>query len=464
VRRLLTLGQPHRNLAIQALLQSRRSLALLVALVLCLSALVLAANEAWAKEQPSPAAQQGPAEGKNTPNGKANGKVAEPVRGTPTPVTPPPLQEQPAVPPPVQTPPVENAPPPPTSETPPPVEKPSTPPTSETPPPAEKPSTPPLDPAPSTPEPDPEPQPTPQPAPQAGAGGEEDVESGPVPNTSQPPMSGSDRVVEPEPVSAASPDLVDEVKGIVHYLAPAPASAPATPAAADEGHAAGPAPDPVLPLPGLAAASDQVLPAASEGLAALVRGLVTEPGTRPATAPMAQWGDGGPLTTFTNNKTAASVAAAAVAAPVVGEALRLSSSLGTGAAGALGSAVGTVQSAAASAAASAASATAKVFRILASGSAGTPSTDATNGTQQAPSDDTQQEPVAPLAPPLGGVFSPFTGVAGQLGAGGGVAPLLVGILALLTVILTRRDFRTYLIACEMPKPSSALLRPLERPG
>jgi hypothetical protein len=62
------------------------------------------------------------------------------------------------------------------------------------------------------------------------------------------------------------------------------------------------------------------------------------------------------------------------------------------------------------------------------------------------------------------VFSPFTGAAGQLGAGGGVAPLLVGILALLTVILTRRDFRTYLIACEMPKPSSALLRPLERPG
>jgi hypothetical protein len=61
------------------------------------------------------------------------------------------------------------------------------------------------------------------------------------------------------------------------------------------------------------------------------------------------------------------------------------------------------------------------------------------------------------------LFSPFTGAAGQL-AGGGVAPLLVGILALLTTILTRRDFRTYLISCELPKPSSALLRPLERPG
>src|SRR5215212_1684243 len=177
VRRLLTLGQPHRNTAIQAHLQSRRSLALLVALVLCLSALVLAANEAWAKEQPSPAAQQGPAESKNTPNGQANGKVAEPVSGTPTSsvtpsVTPPASQGQPAVTPPVEKPPVENAPPPPKSETPPP---------------AEKPSSPPLEPAPSTPEPDPAPQPTPLPVPQAG--GEEDVESGPVPNTSQRPMT-----------------------------------------------------------------------------------------------------------------------------------------------------------------------------------------------------------------------------------------------------------------------------------
>jgi len=201
---------------------------------------------------------------------------------------------------------------------------------------------------------------------------------------------------------------------------------------------------------------------------------VTESAT-PPTAPKAQWGDGGPLTTFTNNKPVAAFVAAAVAAPVVGEALRLSSSLGTREAGALGSAVGTVRSAAANAAASAAasavarvatsvaSATAEVFRTLVGGPAGTPSTDATNGTQQAPSDGTPQEPVAPLAPPLGGVFSPFTGAAGQF-AGGGVAPLLVGILALFTVILTRRDFRTYLIACEMPKPSSALLRPLERPG
>ncbi len=446
-------------MAIQAPLQSRRSLALLVALVLCLSALVLAANEAWAKEQPSPAAQQGPAEGKNTPNGQANGKVAEPVSGTPTPsvtppVAPPAFQGQPAVTPPVQTPPVENAPPPPKSETP----KSETP-KSETSPPAEKPSSPPLEPAPATPKPDPAPQPTPQ----AGASGEKDVESNPVPNTSQPPVTDSHRVLEPEPVRTASPGILDEIEEIVHDRAPAPA----TTAAADEGHAAGPAPDPVLPLPAPVAAAEQVLPAASEGLATLVRGLLAEPAAEPATAPIAPWGDGGPLTTFTNNKPAAAFVAAAVpAAPAVGEALRLSSSLGTRAAGALGSTVGTVQSAANAAATSVASATAEVFRTLAGGSAGTPSSsDATSGTQQAPSDGTSQDPVAPLVPPLGdSLFSPFTGAAGQLGAGGGVAPLLVGILALLTTILIRRDFKTYLIACEMPKPSSALLRPLERPG
>jgi hypothetical protein len=51
-----------------------------------------------------------------------------------------------------------------------------------------------------------------------------------------------------------------------------------------------------------------------------------------------------------------------------------------------------------------------------------------------------------------------------LGTGWGSAPLLVGILALTAAILLRRDFRKYLISCEMPKPSSALLLPLERPG
>ena len=135
--------------------------------------------------------------------------------------------------------------------------------------------------------------------------------------------------------------------------------------------------------------------------------------------------------------------------------MRLPPSVGTTAA----SAVGTVQSAAASVA----SATAEVLGTL-TGSLTEPSAAGTREDQ--PSEGTPQ-PAPPLAPPAGGgaSFSPFAGGGGQLGAGWGSAPLLVGILALLaTSLLSRRGFRTYLISCEMPKPSSALLLPLERPG
>jgi hypothetical protein len=87
----------------------------------------------------------------------------------------------------------------------------------------------------------------------------------------------------------------------------------------------------------------------------------------------------------------------------------------------------------------------------------------TAGTQEeAPLEGTPQ-PAPPLAPAGGGSYSPATGSGGQL-AGWGFAPLLVGILALFAAILMRRDFRTYLISCKVPKPSSALLLPLERPG
>jgi hypothetical protein len=33
-----------------------------------------------------------------------------------------------------------------------------------------------------------------------------------------------------------------------------------------------------------------------------------------------------------------------------------------------------------------------------------------------------------------------------------------------SLVLLRRDLRMYLVSCEVPKPSSALLSPLERPG
>ena len=45
-----------------------------------------------------------------------------------------------------------------------------------------------------------------------------------------------------------------------------------------------------------------------------------------------------------------------------------------------------------------------------------------------------------------------------------VGPLLLGILALGGWFLLRPAFRTYLAWCKIPKPSSALLMPLERPG
>jgi hypothetical protein len=389
-------------------------------LVLCLvTFVVLAGGEAWAAEQPSQTAQPGTVQSTTM----INGKVAEPVAE----VTPP-----------VKTPPVETPP----AQTP-------LPPTNEETPPAEEPSPPPVEPAPTTPEPEPAPQPTPQRFAVVITDGEV-VESEPV-LTSQ---SAADfgQVLEPKPMSNASPDVVD------------PTPTPAAPAAADDGYAsgsapAGPAPDPVLPVPGPAAASEQVLPAAS-GLAGLVRGLVAEP----AASPAAPRGDGGLRPTPADANPAAGLTPSAPVQTVpasVGGALRLPSSLGTTAA----SAAGTVQSAASTAASTAASVAAEILGSLTGGSPVNSSTNSTNGTQeQQPSEGTPQPAPAPVAPPVGGSsFSLSTG-GGQLGTGSGFAPLLVGILALLATSLLRRDFRTYLISCEMPKPSSALLLPLERPG
>ena len=86
-------------------------------------------------------------------------------------------------------------------------------------------------------------------------------------------------------------------------------------------------------------------------------------------------------------------------------------------------------------------------------------------TTSASPDGTPQSPAPPLAPPLGGSsFSLLSGGAGgQLGSAGGVAPLLVGVLASILVLL-RHDCWRHLASCEPPKPSSVLLLPLERPG
>ena len=309
----------------------------------------------------------------------------------------------PVVPPPVQRPPAKDP-------------MPSPPPKNEAPPP-EEPTPPPVESAPVAPEPDLAPQPptAPRPTPPQWfavvvADGEEADDPDPVATPPPPhPVSHSGGMSEPEAVPNASPGLID------------PAPAPAAPAVeVDDGYASGPVSDPVLAVPGLmapAAASPRAYGGGS-------------PPPRPA--------DGTPA-----NGSEPSVPAATA------------SPLGTTATGV----VGTVQSAAASVA----SATTEVLGSLAGASPGTSSNGSTDVTQNQPSEGTSHQ-APPLAPPGGGsAFSQSTG-GGQLGAGGGFAPLLVGVLALLAAILLGRDFRTYLISCEMPKPSSALLLPLERPG
>ena len=420
-----SLGYQNRTTSLTIGPRSRKIQALAMMLFLCLvTFVVLAGGEAWAAEQPSQTTQPGTVQSTTM----INGKVAEPVAEVTPPVKTPPVETPPA-----------QTPPPPTNETPP-TEEPSPPPPKNETPRAEEPSPPPVDPPPPTPEPEPAPQPTPQWFAVVITDGEV-VESEPV-STSQS-VADFGQVLEPKPISNTSSDVVD------------PTPTPAAPAAADDGYASGPAPDPVLPVPGPAAASEHVIPAAS-GLAGLVRGLVAEPAAPPAAAPR---GDGGLRPTPADANPAAGLTPSAPVQTVpasVGGALRLPSSLGTTAA----SAARTVQSAATSAA----SVAAEVLGSLTGGSPVNSSTNSTDGTQEQPSEGTPQ-PAPPLAPVGGGQFSlSTTGGGGLAGPGGGFAPVLVGILALLATILLRRDFRTYLISCEMPKPSSALLLPLERPG
>ena len=79
-----------------------------------------------------------------------------------------------------------------------------------------------------------------------------------------------------------------------------------------------------------------------------------------------------------------------------------------------------------------------------------------------PSDGAPQ-PASPIAPLLGG--SSFSSSGGQAGlGGGGFAPLLLICVLASGLVLLRRDGLLHRTSCEPPKPSSALLAPLERPG
>jgi hypothetical protein len=75
-----------------------------------------------------------------------------------------------------------------------------------------------------------------------------------------------------------------------------------------------------------------------------------------------------------------------------------------------------------------------------------------------PLQDSGPQPVSPFTPPVGSSFS-LSG--GQVGTG--IVALLMCVLAS-GLILLRREFKLFWAFCELPKPSSVLLLPPERPG
>jgi hypothetical protein len=72
-----------------------------------------------------------------------------------------------------------------------------------------------------------------------------------------------------------------------------------------------------------------------------------------------------------------------------------------------------------------------------------------------------QQPSSPSVPPAGGTSSFLSG-SGQAGAGSVGPPLLFVLVS--GLILLYPSGRLSSVFCKVPKPSSALLRPLERPG
>jgi hypothetical protein len=82
--------------------------------------------------------------------------------------------------------------------------------------------------------------------------------------------------------------------------------------------------------------------------------------------------------------------------------------------------------------------------------------------EQGPLEGGDPIPLAPVAPLGGGSYSPMSAGGVQAGSGG-ITLLLIGSLVSVSVLL-RRDGRLWRAFCEVPKPSSALLTPLERPG
>jgi hypothetical protein len=404
----LTLGQPHRNTAIQAPLQSRRSLALLVVLVLCLSAFVLAANEAWAKEQPSSKEQLSPP---GQPTGEkttiGNGK---PVADEPTPTpTAPPVSTTP----PVETPPTETVTPSPS------------------------------DPLPSKAKSEPAVQPPPQPTPvqrpvviQTTGGESESV--GPSDELVSPSWKSEPTRTESVPTTESVSTTMPSESG------PVPASAAST---TDLG-----APETEVP-----AVAEQVPTAAPAAVPASISAAfeVSEPLTKSLIS--------GPALQQVAQGVAAlqGIASQVQARPVYSSGIVPTSSPVQPLTGPMTQALTNVVGTSASTTASA------VVGLL--GTVGQWVSDAASSSGEdsySSSGGIMPEPFAPLSPePLGSEFAGLFSGMGQASSGGaGAATTLLGVLFVTSTLLLRRNFRTYLVSIELPKPSSALLSPLERPG
>lgn len=123
-----------------------------------------------------------------------------------------------------------------------------------------------------------------------------------------------------------------------------------------------------------------------------------------------------------------------------------------------GATVGDLQSGAANAAANVADTR---MSTHATGSGASPAPSSETGDVSGSTQQQEQRPSAPLAP-LGG--SSFSLSGGQAGPGNGPTPLLVCVLVSGLVLLRRDGLLFRLTPYEPPKPSSALLLPLERPG
>jgi hypothetical protein len=155
----------------------------------------------------------------------------------------------------------------------------------------------------------------------------------------------------------------------------------------------------------------------------------------------------------------------AVEEEVGGGLSRVSSSFET-AANAVSDTVGSAMKAARSATTSAA---AQVLQTLANGAAPESSSDVAQGsraqeegrggTTQPPS-----QPPAPLVPPVGDGLLYSSSGTGQAGPASGFVVLLLGVLASGLALLVWRGGSRSLASWEVPKPTSALLLPLERPG